>query len=98
MGPKGAFVYVIKPDATVEARLVTVVQVDNSRALIGKGLAAGEKIVVSGQVGLSPGVQVAVRHGAPGQMNAKEPEIGPEGVGSTGVNTAPAGAGGINPR
>lgn len=98
MGPNGAFVYVIQPASTVEARPVEVVQVDSNKALIGKGLTAGERIVVSGQSGLSPGVQVAVQQGAPGQMNAQEPEIGPEGVGSTGVNTAPAGAGGINPR
>jgi hypothetical protein len=31
-------------------------------------------------------------------MNAKQREIGPEGVGSTGINTAPAGAGEIQPR
>lgn len=98
MGPSGTFVYVIKPDSKVEARPVTVAQVENDRALIGKGLAAGERIVVSGQTGLSPGAQVAVGQGAPGQSNAKEPEIGPEGVGSTGTNTAPSGAGGINPR
>jgi membrane fusion protein, multidrug efflux system len=98
MGPGGPFVYVIKPDWTVEARPIEVVQVENDKALIGKGLAAGERIVVSGQTGLSPGIQVAVRQGAPGESNAKEPEIGPEGVGSTGTNTAPAGAGGINPR
>jgi hypothetical protein len=39
-----------------------------------------------------------VKQGAPGEMNAREPEIGPEGVGSTAVNTAPSGLGGINPR
>lgn len=98
MGPKGAFVYVVKPDSTVEARPVEIVQVNNGKALIGKGLAAGERVVASGQTGLSPGMQVAVRQGQPGQMNGKQPEIGPEGVGSTGVNTAPSGAGGINPR
>ena len=31
-------------------------------------------------------------------MNAGEPEIGPDGVGSTGVNTLPSGLGRINPR
>lgn len=98
MGPTGPFVYVIRPDSTAEARPVTVVQVESNAALIGKGLAAGERVVVSGQAGLSPGVKVAVRQGTPGEMVAKQPEIGPEGVGSTGLTTAPAGAGGINPR
>jgi hypothetical protein len=75
-----------------------VTEVEGGIALIGKGLKAGDKIVVSGQTDLSPGVRVAIKQGSPGEMNAREPEIGPEGVGSTGVNTAPSGLGGINPR
>ena len=98
MGPTGPFVYLIKPDNTVEARPVTVTQVEGGTALIGKGLAVGDQVVASGQAGLSPGVQVAVQQGQPGEMNAKQPEIGPEGVGSTGINTAPSGAGEIKPR
>ena len=98
MGPTGPFVYLIKPDNTVEARPVTVTQVESGTALIGKGLAVGDKLVASGQAGLTPGVQVAVQQGQPGEMNAKQPEIGPEGVGSTGINTAPSGAGEIKPR
>ena len=98
MGPAGSFVYLIEGNSTVEAQPVTVTEVNSGTALIGKGLKAGDKIVVSGQTDLSPGVKVAVKQGAPGEMNAREPEIGPEGVGSTGVNTAPSGLGGINPR
>jgi multidrug efflux system membrane fusion protein len=98
MGPSGPFVYLIKPDSTVEARPVTVTQVEGGAALIGKGLAVGDKVVASGQAGLSPGVQVTVQQGQPGEMNASQPEIGPEGVGSTGINTAPHGAGEIKPR
>ena len=98
MGPTGPFVYLIKPDNTVEARPVTVTQVEGGIALIGKGLAVGDQVVASGQAGLTPGVQVAVQQGQPGEMNAKQPEIGPEGVGSTGINTAPSGAGEIKPR
>jgi hypothetical protein len=91
-------VYLIKDNSTVEAQLVTVTEVESGTALIGQGLKAGDQIVVSGQADLSPGVKVAVKPGAPGEMNAREPEIGPEGVGSTGVNTGPSGLGGINPR
>jgi membrane fusion protein, multidrug efflux system len=99
MGPAGAFAYVIKPDSTVDVRKITVTQVENNTALIGQGIKAGEQVVVSGQGGLYPNVKVAVQEGGPGQMNAQEPEIGPEGVGSTGVNTPAAGAGGgVNPR
>jgi membrane fusion protein, multidrug efflux system len=98
MGPTGPFVYLIKDDSTVDVRPVTVTEVESGTALIGKGLKAGDKIVVSGQTDLSPGVKVALKESAPGEMNAREPEIGPEGVGSTGVNTAPSGLGEINPR
>jgi membrane fusion protein, multidrug efflux system len=98
MGPTGSFVYAIKNNSTVEVQPVTVTEVEGGTALIGKGLQTGDKVVVSGQTELSPGVKVAVKQGAPGEMNAHEPEIGPEGVGSTGVNTAPSGLGGINPR
>jgi len=94
MGPTGPFVYLIKNDSTVEAQPVTV----TGTTLISKGLKTGEKVVVSGQTDLSPGIKVAVQQGSPGEMNAREPEIGPEGVGSTGVNTAPSGLGEINPR
>jgi multidrug efflux system membrane fusion protein len=98
MGPTGPFVYVIENNSTVAAQPVTVTQVESGNALIGEGLKAGARIVVSGQTDLSPGVRVAVKQGSPGEMNAHEPEIGPEGVGSTGTNTAPSGVGGINPR
>ncbi|HWB48063.1 MAG TPA: efflux RND transporter periplasmic adaptor subunit [Stellaceae bacterium] len=98
MGPKGAFVYLIKPDSTVDVRQVDVTQIEAGAALIGKGLQAGDKIVVSGQSRLYPGSKVAVQQGSPGQMNAQSPEIGPEGVGSTGVNTPAPGGGGITPR
>jgi multidrug efflux system membrane fusion protein len=98
MGPAGPFAYVIEPNSTVEAKPVTTIDVENGTALIGKGLNMGDKVVVTGQTGLAPGVKVAVKPGTLGEMNALEPEIGPEGVGSTGITTAPSGAGGITPR
>lgn len=98
MGPKGSFVYIIKPDSTVDTRGVDVVQIESNTALIGKGLQTSDKIVVSGTNRLFPGAKVAVQQGEPGQMNAQEPEIGPEGVGSTGANTPAPGGQGINPR
>lgn len=98
MGPTGPFVYLIKTDSTVEPRSVRVTDVDNDMALIGKELTAGDKVVVSGQTNLSSGVKVTVQPGSPGEMVARQPEIGPQGVGSTGVTTGPAGIGGVKPR
>jgi multidrug efflux system membrane fusion protein len=98
MGPAGQFVYLIEPDSTVNAQPVTTTDVENGIALIGKGLKAGDKVVMTGQTGLAPGTKVAVKPGSLGEMDAREPEIGPEGVGSTGITTAPSGAGGITPQ
>jgi membrane fusion protein, multidrug efflux system len=98
MGPTGPLVYVIESDSTVDPRSVKVTDVDNDTVLIGKGVKVGDKVVVSGQTNLSPGIKVAVQPGSPGEMVAREPEIGPEGVGSTGVTTGPGGIGGIKPR
>jgi multidrug efflux system membrane fusion protein len=94
MGPTGPFVYLVKPDSTVVPQPVTVTQVEAGVALIGDGLQIGDTIVTSGQAGLSPGARVAVQQGEPGELNAREPQIGPQGVGSTGITTAPPGAGG----
>ncbi|MBO0738217.1 MAG: efflux RND transporter periplasmic adaptor subunit, partial [Alphaproteobacteria bacterium] len=98
MGPTGPFVYVVTDRSRAQVRPVSVTQVENKTALIGRGLKAGERIVVSGQANLSPEVKVAVEQGTPGEMNARQPEIGPQGVGSTGVTTGPPGTGGVNPR
>jgi membrane fusion protein, multidrug efflux system len=98
MGPTGPFVFLIRGDSTVEVRPVTITDVDNNTVLIGKGLEAGDKIVGSGRTNLVPGVKVSVRPGSAGEMVGREPQIGPEGVGSTGITTGPAGVGGLKPR
>ncbi|MDB5361991.1 MAG: efflux transporter periplasmic adaptor subunit [Rhodospirillales bacterium] len=57
-GPKGDFVWVVKPDKTVEMRDVTVAQTQNNVALIDKGLAANEQVVVDGQYRLQNGSKI----------------------------------------
>ncbi len=58
-GPQGTFTYVIKPDATVEARPVKVAQIADNVALIDAGLQPGDRVVVDGQYKLQPGTRVA---------------------------------------
>jgi multidrug efflux system membrane fusion protein len=48
----------VKPDSTVELRKVTVAATDGDRTAIATGLAAGERVVVDGQAGLSQGARV----------------------------------------
>ncbi|HJT06010.1 MAG TPA: efflux RND transporter periplasmic adaptor subunit [Stellaceae bacterium] len=57
-GPNGEYLFVIKPDMTVEIRNVEVAQVENGIAAIGKGLSAGEQVVVDGQYRLDQGSKV----------------------------------------
>jgi multidrug efflux system membrane fusion protein len=57
-GQQGSFVYVVKPNKTVEARVVKVGQTLERRVVIDKGLAAGERVVTDGQLLLFPGAPV----------------------------------------
>jgi multidrug efflux system membrane fusion protein len=59
-GQDGTYVFVVKPDQTVEARpVVTGTRVDQD-LVIEKGLEAGETVVLEGQLRLAPGSRVQV--------------------------------------
>ena len=60
LSAKGSFVYVIKPDLSAELRLVKTGQQHGDLVVIEKGLKAGERVVVSGQLGVTPGGKVRV--------------------------------------
>jgi membrane fusion protein, multidrug efflux system len=64
-GPNGNYIFVIKPDMTVDMRIVEVAQSDQDLAVIAKGLAAGERIVVDGQYRLEPGTKVRLETATP---------------------------------
>jgi membrane fusion protein, multidrug efflux system len=57
-GPNGHYAYVIKPDNTVERRSVEVASIQDGVAVIAKGLAANERVVVDGQFRLTEGARV----------------------------------------
>jgi multidrug efflux system membrane fusion protein len=60
-GPDGAFVYVLKADATTEVRKVNLALTRAGVAAISQGLRAGETVVTDGQLRLTPGGKVKVR-------------------------------------
>lgn len=60
-GQQGSYVYVIKPDDTVEARTVVVRRTWQQWSVIDKGLSAGERVVTDGQLRLAPGAKVAIK-------------------------------------
>ena len=57
-GQQGSFVYLVKPDQTVEPRPVTVGQVFAGKVIIEQGLAPGDTIVTDGQSRLFPGARI----------------------------------------
>jgi len=61
IGQNGPYVFVVKPDSTVELRLVRVDRTVNNMAVVAEGLAAGDRVVVDGQLRLSNGSRVSVQ-------------------------------------
>ena len=65
-GPTSNYVYVIRPDSTVQRRDVQVASRQDGIAVIGKGLVAGERVVVAGQYRLADNVRVRIETGTNG--------------------------------
>ncbi|TMH32994.1 MAG: efflux RND transporter periplasmic adaptor subunit [Betaproteobacteria bacterium] len=59
-GPSGQYVYVVKPDQTVELRTIKVARSEGDDTVIASGLQAGEQVVTVGQLRLAPGSRVNV--------------------------------------
>lgn len=57
---QGPQIYVVKDDLTVEKRSIVLGAIINDRQIIIEGLQPGERVVVNGQVGLRPGMEVKV--------------------------------------
>lgn len=60
-GQNGPFVFIVKDDATVEARPVVVSRTFNEESVIESGLQSGEKVVTDGQLRLTPGAKVEIK-------------------------------------
>jgi membrane fusion protein, multidrug efflux system len=68
LSAKGSFVYIVKPDSSAELRPVKLGQRQGEFVVIEDGLKAGERVVVTGQLGVTPGGKVRiVQPGAPAQ-------------------------------
>jgi len=63
-GADGLFAFVVKPDQTVAMRRVAETLERDGIAVISKGLASGEVVVVNGQSRLAEGMKVAVHSAA----------------------------------
>jgi multidrug efflux system membrane fusion protein len=74
-GQQGQFVFVVKPDMTVETRPVIVSRSSDGQSVVDKGLAPGERVVTDGQLRLVPGAKVELKQAA----------VPPSATGSTGT-------------
>jgi len=61
-GPKGDFVYVIRPDLTAEVRAVKVGASEGGLTLIEEGVAEGEKVIIDGQYLLKSNARVRIKN------------------------------------
>jgi len=59
-GPSGQYVYVVKADGTVELRNIKIARAEGNDTVVASGLAAGEQVVIAGQLRLAPGTRVNV--------------------------------------
>ncbi|MBO0861183.1 MAG: efflux RND transporter periplasmic adaptor subunit [Chloracidobacterium sp.] len=60
LSAKGQFVYVVKDDSMAEMRPVTVGQRQGEMVVVEKGIAPGERVVINGHLGVTPGGKVQV--------------------------------------
>ena len=78
---QGSYVYVVKPDGTAELRPITLGQRQGDDVVVTKGVAAGEQVVVTGQLTVAPGAKVRVQEAGPAN--------GPAGGASSGDAAPP---------
>ena len=78
---QGSYVFVVKPDSTAELRMITLGQRQGDDVVVTKGVAAGEQVVVTGQLTVAPGAKVHVQEAGPAN--------GPAGGASSGDAAPP---------
>src|SRR3954469_7700452 len=60
-GQQGAYVFVAKPDKTVDLRPIQVSRMAGAETIVKNGLTPGETVVTEGQLRLVPGTRIAVK-------------------------------------
>ncbi|MBE3071330.1 MAG: efflux RND transporter periplasmic adaptor subunit [Acidobacteria bacterium] len=64
---EGQYVFVVKPDRTVDMRTVKIGRQQGDEVVIAEGISAGEEVVTDGQLRLTPGARVA----EPGEVGGR---------------------------
>lgn len=60
IGQQGSFVYVVKPDLTVDLRPIVQGAASGQETVVEKGVQAGDRVVTDGQIRLVPGATVTI--------------------------------------
>ena len=68
-GQEGPYVFVVKPERTVESRLVAVGRSRDGMTVVIQGLQTGETVVIDGQLRLVPGAKVEIKN-SPGKAKS----------------------------
>jgi membrane fusion protein, multidrug efflux system len=77
-GPQGTFVYLVKPDKTVEARPVTIAITQGNTTAIASGVKPGDTVVTDGQDKLQTGSKIEPRSSGPGNNASGSGPAAPE--------------------
>jgi multidrug efflux system membrane fusion protein len=89
-GQPGTFVYRVKPDDTVEIRVVETGATDGEKIAVLKGLAIGDEVVIDGTDRLRDGAKIRRPGAAPGNAGRPVAAAPPDGSTPAGPNgTAP---------
>ena len=61
-GQQGTFVFVVKPDQTVELRTVAVARIAGDETVLASGVSPGDTVVTDGHLRLVPGSRISVKN------------------------------------
>jgi multidrug efflux system membrane fusion protein len=59
-GPNGQYVFVVKPDRSVDVRDIKVARSEGDISVMASGLKPGETVVTVGQLRLAPGTKITI--------------------------------------
>jgi multidrug efflux system membrane fusion protein len=76
-GPTGLFAYVVTGDGRAEKRDLAVARIADGQALVERGLAPGERIIIAGHYRVQPGAAVDIVEGPDRPAAAKAPAAEP---------------------
>ena len=73
-GQQGLYVFTVKPDQTADRRDIQLTYDDGKTAVIGKGVEAGEQVVVAGQTRVAAGTRVSPKEQPSAQAQDGQPQ------------------------